>query len=90
LVLAAAGKPPDRAILVAMVTSNAARVRKPAAGDVVLADWQNYGLKLPSVVRTRRLWTAEERDFTSTVLGSVSGAVLSQVRQAVHDLVGKP
>ena len=86
--LAAVGQFPDRAILVAMVTSNERRVQRPGPGDVVVSDWKHAGLRMPSVVRTRRLWTAEERDFEGTVLGSVEPAVLGAVKQHVRSLVG--
>jgi mRNA-degrading endonuclease toxin of MazEF toxin-antitoxin module len=88
LVIRAVGTAPDRAILVAMITANARRVKRPSPGDVVVGDWQNAGLKAPSVVRTRRLWTAEERDFTpGSPLGVVSATVLNDVRVKVRTLV---
>jgi hypothetical protein len=87
LVLAAVGSAPDRAILVAMITANAQRVRRPRPGDVVITDWQSAGLEAPSVVRTRRLWTAEERDFTGNPLGVVSATILEDVRANVRSLL---
>ena len=87
LVLAATGQVPDRAILVAMVTSNARRVLSPSTGDIIVEDWQQAGLRRPSVIRSRRLWTAEERDFDGTVLGAVDSAVLGHVRQHVQELL---
>jgi mRNA-degrading endonuclease toxin of MazEF toxin-antitoxin module len=88
LVLVAAGRGPDRAVLVAMVTSNPNRVQNPGPGDVLVTDWQRAGLRQPSVVRTRRLWTAEERDFEGTLLGNVESTVLDEVRQHVRSLLG--
>jgi hypothetical protein len=87
LVLAAVGRGPDRAVLVAMVTSNPSRTSNPRPGDVVVRGWQQAGLRLPSVVRSRRLWTAEERDFTGSVLGTVDSTVLDQVRRNVRGLL---
>jgi hypothetical protein len=87
LVLAAAGSAPDRAILVAMITGNARRVQRPGPGDVLIGDWQRAGLQAASVVRTRRLWTAEERDFAGGPLGVVSSTVLEDVRARVRALV---
>lgn len=87
LVLAAVGTAPDRAVLVAMITANAQRVRRPGPGDVVITDWQGAGLRAPSVVRTRRLWTAEERDFTGSQSGVVSATELDGVRARVRRLV---
>lgn len=84
LVVAAAGAAPDRAILVAMITGNTRRFQRPGAGDVAIRDWQNAGLAAPSVVRTRRLWTAEERDFAGAPLGVVSAPVLDDVRVKVR------
>lgn len=46
----------DADLLVAPVTSQAVRV----AYDVPLSDWQQEGLKLPSVVRTEKLATIEK------------------------------
>ena len=87
LVLAATGHVPDRAVLVAMVTSNSRRVLSPGTGDIVVEDWKQAGLRRPSVVRSRRLWTAEERDFEGTVLGAVDPAVLGQVKQHIQNLL---
>jgi hypothetical protein len=55
---------------------------------VIVTNWRRAGLRMPSVVRTRRLWTAEEREFEGTVLGSVEPAVLRAVKQHVRSLVG--
>jgi hypothetical protein len=87
LVLAATGTAPDRAILVAMITGNARRVQHPGPGDVAIVNWQSVGLKAASVVRTRRLWTAEERDFAGGPVGMVSATVLNDVRARVRALV---
>ena len=87
LILAATGTTPDRAILVAMITSTTQRLRRQGPGDVVVTDWQRAGLKVPSVVRTRRLWTAEERDFTGQRLGAVSTSVLDDVLAHVRALI---
>jgi mRNA interferase MazF len=46
----------DADLLVAPVTGQASRTRY----DVPLADWQEEGLKLPSVVRTEKLATVEK------------------------------
>lgn len=70
-----------------MVTSSADRVRKPGLGDVVVKNWQSAGLRRPSVIRTRRLWTAEERDFAGAVLGTVEPALLERVKQTVRSMV---
>jgi hypothetical protein len=84
LVLAVAGTAPDRAILVAMITANARRFLRPGPGDVAIHDWQGAGLKAASVVRTRRLWTVEERDFSGGPVGVVNGSVLADVRAKVR------
>lgn len=88
LVLAASGQVPDRAVLVAMVTANERRVLNPGIGDIGIENYKQAGLRRPSVVRSRRLWTAEERDFEGTVLGQVDPSVLDQVRQHVQGLLG--
>ena len=88
LILAAVGHIPDQAVLVAMVTSNQNRVQNPGPGDVLVNDWKRAGLRQPSVVRTRRLRTAEARDFEGTLLGTVEPTVLEEVRQHVRSLLG--
>jgi len=57
----------DADVLVAPVTSRTSRV----AYDVALADWQQEGLKLPSLVRTEKLATVEKSAIIR-VLGSLS------------------
>jgi hypothetical protein len=89
LVLAATGHVPDEAVLVTMVTSSEARVRHPGPGDVVIGQWQKAGLRYPSVVRTRRLWTAENRDFVGTILGMVDAPTLDEVKRHVLALLGE-
>jgi hypothetical protein len=87
LVLSVAGHVPDRAILIAMITSNGRRVRQPGPGDIVVADWRAAGLRSPSVVRTRRIWTAEDRDFTGQCLGTIGPATFDAVTAEVHKLL---
>lgn len=84
LVINSVGFGPDRAILVAMITSNASRTKRPGPGDVVIADWASAGLHMASVVRTRRLWTAEDRDFTGRPLGAVNQATLDAVVREIR------
>jgi len=84
LVLASHGTPPDQAVLVAMITGSAARVARPHPGDIVLTDWQRMRLDKPSVIRTRRIWTAEARDFTGNTLGAVGVDVLEAVKEQVR------
>lgn len=86
LVINAVGTVPDRAILVAMITSNAQRFARPAVGDIPIVGWRSSGLLKPSVIRTRRLWTAEERDF-STQLGAVDEAVVKQACTEIRALL---
>jgi len=74
-------------VLVAMITSNARRVTRPGPGDVVIGDWQRSGMRLPSVVRTRRIWTADERDFAGPVLGCASSVVLRHVRDEIRSYI---
>ena len=88
LVLGVVGSPPDQAVLVAMITGNAARFARPHAGDVPLLDWRRLQLAKESVVRTRRIWTAEERDFPrAPALGEVSPEVLDVVRAELRALL---
>lgn len=87
LILGVVGTAPDRAVLVAMVTGNQQRFLKPHAGDVALHDWQVLGLTKESVVRTRRIWTAEERDFAGAPLGTVKDSVLAAVKAELRGLL---
>lgn len=87
LVLAAVGRVPDRAVLVAMVTSNPDRIKNPRPGDIVVGDWRASGLQRPSVIRCRRIWTAEDRDFAGVLLGSVSATVLTRAKGNVSKLI---
>ena len=57
----------DADVLVAPVSSQACRV----AYDVALADWQQEGLKLPSLVRTEKLATVDKSAIIR-ILGSLS------------------
>lgn len=87
LILAAVGTPPDQAVVCTMITSNDRRVKRPGPGDVKIPEWREAGLALPSVVRTRRIWTAEGRDFGNT-LGSVDLGTISKVRSEISSLLG--
>jgi mRNA-degrading endonuclease toxin of MazEF toxin-antitoxin module len=81
------GTPPDRAVLVAMITGNEQRFARPHRGDLPLADWERLGLAKRSVVRARRIWTAEERDFTGQLLGRVDPATLEAVKSELRALL---
>jgi hypothetical protein len=87
LILAASGSGPDRTILAAMVTSSSKRIASLTSGDVLIHDWSKIGLVAPSVVRSHRLWSAEDRDF-DRLLGRVQDSVLAQVRRNVLTLLG--
>lgn len=89
LVLNHVGTGDDEAILCAMVTGTTRRWLHPGPSDVPLGDWHNFGLAKESVVRTRRIWTAQTRDLTR-VIGAVDRATLDTVRRLVVDLVGVP
>jgi mRNA-degrading endonuclease toxin of MazEF toxin-antitoxin module len=84
LVMSAIGGGPDRAVLAVMVTANPRRFYRPGPGDIKLADWAGAGLMKPSVIRTRRFWSAEDHDFTGTVLGSVDDTIVKQVAAEIR------
>ena len=84
LVLAAVGRVPDQAIWVVMITGKASRYARPGDGDVRIPEWAAIPLHRESVVRSRRVWTAEERDIVR-VLGRVSAGTLDQVRAQIAD-----
>jgi mRNA-degrading endonuclease toxin of MazEF toxin-antitoxin module len=87
LVLAVVGVPPDQAILCAMITENERRVRRLGPGDALVSDWAGSGLAKPSVVRTRRIWSAEERDVAK-VIGRCGAALVADVRTELARLLG--
>lgn len=87
LVLAIHGSPPDQAVLVAMVTGNPQRFAKPGPGDVSLADWESFGLLKPSVIRTRRIWTAEMKDLAGAPFGLVTPELLEEVRAGLRAIL---
>jgi len=70
-----------------MITANAQRFLRPHAGDVVLSDWQALGLAKPSIVRARRVWTAEERDFAGPAIGNGAPATLESVKAELRLLL---
>jgi mRNA-degrading endonuclease toxin of MazEF toxin-antitoxin module len=88
LVLANTGTPPDQAILVAMVTGNQQRLTVLGPGDVPIAAWAAAGLVKASTVRSRRLWTAEGRDFAiKKKLGDVEPTVVQHVLANVRGML---
>lgn len=87
LVLAVHGNHPDQAVLVAMITGNPARFLKPGPGDVPLSNWADYGLLKPSVIRTRRIWTAEGRDFTGKTRGQVDPEIVEAAKTELRVLL---
>ena len=69
----------DNDLLVVPVTSH------PARGeiDVVLSDWKNAGLKLPSTVRVEKLATIE-KSCVERKLGALFPADLTRVRKILE------
>ncbi|WP_162177333.1 type II toxin-antitoxin system PemK/MazF family toxin [Actinotalea ferrariae] len=76
----------DETLLCAMVTSNERRWSRPKPGDIRIEEWQEAGLPLQSVIRTRRVWTAEHRDLIRA-FGKVSGETLEAARTQLIDLI---
>jgi len=77
----------DETVLVAMITSSAARVAAPASFDIIVDGWEHSGLRAPSVVRANRIWTAENRDVASS-LGRISAPTLHSVKERLAQLLG--
>lgn len=73
--------------IVAMVTSRRTRIANPEIGDVVLRDWRDAGLPLPSVVRAGRLLVLEQRLLTLT-LGQLSPDDLDAVDRGLLAVLG--
>ncbi len=76
-------------VIVAMITSQAARRNAPGFGDVVVRDWQVSGLRAPSTVRAGRLLVLEQRLVEST-LGRLSDTTLAALDAALAEVFGLP
>jgi mRNA-degrading endonuclease toxin of MazEF toxin-antitoxin module len=74
-------------VIVAMVTSSQARVAQPGLGDVALQDWQQAGLRQPSVLRSGRLLVIEHR-LLSAGLGQVSQRDLAAADAGLKVVLG--
>lgn len=85
LVLAATaiGDPGDEAVVVAMITGAAVRVASPRPGDIPIQYWQAANLKIPSVIRCRRIWATERSDFRN-VLGNLDPPTFALARAEVQ------
>jgi mRNA-degrading endonuclease toxin of MazEF toxin-antitoxin module len=81
------GEVGDHAALAAQVTSSAERVASPGQGDIVVEKWQECGLRKPSVIRARRLWTPEPRDFAGNPFGRLDDGTLAEVLAQVRLLI---
>jgi mRNA interferase MazF len=68
----------DDDLLVVPVTSQAAR----GSADVVLANWQDAGLRLPSVVRVEKLATIAE-SCVARKLGQLPAGELTRVQETL-------
>jgi mRNA interferase MazF len=71
----------DADMIVAPITSRAGR----AIFDVNLAEWQQAGLLLPSIVRVHKPTTAEKR-LVERTLGTLTADDWAQVRAKVLEL----
>ncbi|MGW1211389.1 type II toxin-antitoxin system PemK/MazF family toxin [Streptomyces sp. NPDC002499] len=78
------GEVGDHAALVAQITGASERVENPGQGDVVVHKWKEAGLYKISVVRARRLWTPEPRDFEGTTLGVLDVPTFEEVLSHVR------
>lgn len=87
LVLASHGTGVDSALWVMMITSNARRFAHPSDTDIPLRDWRGVPLAAESVLRTTRVWTAEQRDVVRRV-GAVAPEILERAREAVRAALG--
>ena len=68
----------DDDLLVVPVTSQRART----AADLVLTDWKNAGLQLPSTVRVEKLATIE-KSCVARKLGALPSAELVRVKETL-------
>src|SRR5437016_6240264 len=65
------GESGDHAVLVAQITGSTKRIENIGQGDVLIHKWREAGLNKLSVVRARRLWTPEPRDFVVPYIGEL-------------------
>lgn len=73
--------------VVAMITSNRLRLERPAFGDVLLEDWAEEGLLVPSVLRAGRLWE-RTLDLLSEPRGRLTTRDLKAVEVAMRTVLG--
>jgi mRNA interferase MazF len=74
----------DEDLLVVPITSQAARI----SADVVLADWQGAGLRLPSTVRVEKLATIA-KSCVARKLGVLPSVELTRIRQTLAELFSR-
>jgi len=64
----------DGDILVCRITSKIYQSKY----DIFLADWLNFGLKLPSVVRVHKMATLE-KEIIETIMGKINETTLNKI-----------
>jgi len=74
-------------VVLAMVTSNSARIQQPGRGDVAIRGWRTAGLRLPSVLRAGRLLVLEQR-LLGPVLGDLTPGDLRGVDASLRLVLG--
>ena len=68
----------DQVIVVAQITGHEELLEKPFHGDLLVPDWEDCGLRAPSVVRCRQLFSAQPSDIHD-LLGVVPDNFLAEV-----------
>ena len=81
------GPEQDERILVAQITGSPDRLANLKQGDLLLPQWQAFGLLRPSAIRCRKLYSCAPRELLR-VFGAVDGQTLTSVRNEACALAG--
>ena len=71
----------DGDIVVCRITSQIYKTRN----DIFIDDWENSGLKLPSVIRIHKIATLEN-DMVEVIMGQVDNIIKSKIRKIISKL----
>ena len=74
-------------VVVAMITSQNARLTRPGIGDFVVVEWQQAGLLAPSALRAGRIWSTEKR-LLGARLGQLTASDSKRLDTAIASVLG--
>jgi mRNA interferase MazF len=73
----------DEDVIVCRITSQIYKTEN----DVYIDDWEESGLKLPSVIRVHKIATLE-KNMVELIMGRIDNATKEKVRKIISDLTG--